>query len=234
MSTQSRLVLIALTFGAASPLRAQWAVVDAPATVQLVKEVQTASQQLATLQSQLQQAEQTLQSMSGARGMQLLLGGLNRNYLPSNWGQLAGAGVGAGGPYGGLTGTIQGLIAANARLSSAQMSALSPANQQQIGAARQWTATQQAVSQSALANASDRFASLQMLVNAISTAVDQKGILELQARIAAELAMVQNEQIKLQVMTQSIQAQQASTEQQQRELDIAAHGQFATRFQPVP
>jgi type IV secretion system protein VirB5 len=101
-------------------------------------------------------------------------------------------------------------------------------------ATRQWTATQQAVSQAALTSASNRFAALQSLINAIPSAVDQKGVLELQTRISAELAMVQNEQIKLQVMTQAIQAQAAALDQQQRELDIAAHGQFSTRFQPVP
>jgi len=234
MRVKSSLFSIALSLCAAAPLRAQWAVVDGPATLQLVQEVKTAAQQLTALQSQLQQAEQTLQSMSGVRGMQQLLSITNRNYLPGSWTQLNGVGVGAGGAYGGLAVSIQGLIGGNAQLSSAQLAALSPANQRQIASARQWTATQQAISQSALATASDRFTSLQTLIDAIGSAVDQKGILELQARIAAELVMVQNEQIKLQVMTQSIQAQQASAEQQQRELDIVAHGQFVTRFQPLP
>jgi len=234
MKSKLRLVSIVVAFIASSPLPAQMAVVDVPATIQLVQEVQTAARQLTTLESQLQQAEQTLQSMSGTRGMQQLLSGMNRNYLPGTWSQLNGAGVGASGTYGGLAGNIQSLMAGNARLSNQQVAALSPANQQQIAAARQWTATQQAVSQTALASASNRFASLQTLINAIPSTVDQKGILELQARIVAELAMVQNEQIKLQVMTQAIQAQQAAAEQQQRELDIAAHGEFATRFQPLP
>ena len=63
--------------------RAQWAVVDVPATIQLVQEVMTATEQLETLKSELQQAEQTLQSMSGGRGMQALLGGQNRNRIPN-------------------------------------------------------------------------------------------------------------------------------------------------------
>jgi type IV secretion system protein VirB5 len=233
MTAKSWFVLT-LTVCAVSPVHAQWAVVDVPATIQLVQEVQTAAQQLATLRSQLTQAEQTLQSMSGLRGMQQLLSGTNRNYLPTNWGQLNAAGVNGGGSYGGLAGSIQTLIAGNARLANAQLALLSPANQQQIAATRQWTATQQAVSQTALASASNRFGALQTLINAIPSAVDQKGILELQARIAAELAMVQNEQIKLQSLAQVIESQRAVADQQQRELAIAAHGQFATRFQAVP
>src|SRR3984957_8226425 len=69
---------------------AQWAVVDAPAIVQLIQEVQTTAQQLATAKNQLLQAEQALQTMTGDRGMEQLLSGINRNYLPSNLTQVSG------------------------------------------------------------------------------------------------------------------------------------------------
>jgi hypothetical protein len=213
--------------------RAQWAVVDVPATIQLVQEVLTAIQQLETMKLQLQQAEQTLSSMSGGRGMAALLAGTNRNYLPANWNQvsaLAGGGTG----FGALTGSVQGLINANAVLSPGQLASLSRADQRQIATSRQWTATSQAVAQAALANASDRFAAMQTLIDAIPTATDQKGILDLQTRISAELGMLQNEQTKLQVLAQALQAQEASAKQQEREQVLAAHGQFATRFQPTP
>src|ERR1700678_1240941 len=52
--------------------RAQWAVIDVGAIVQLVQEVQEMEQEIAVAKSQLQQAEQALQSMSGNRGMQNL------------------------------------------------------------------------------------------------------------------------------------------------------------------
>jgi type IV secretion system protein VirB5 len=214
--------------------RAQWAVVDVPATIQLVQEVITAAEQLETLKSELQQAEQTLQSMSGGRGMQALLAGQNRNYLPANWSQLSALSPAGGGNYGGLSSTVQSLISGNAVLSPQRVATLAPADQQQIATTRQWVATNQAVSQSALANASQRFATLQGLIDAIPSATDQKGILDLQARINAELGMLQNEQTKLQVLSQALQAQEAAGRQQQREQVIAAHGHFADRFQPVP
>jgi type IV secretion system protein VirB5 len=212
---------------------AQWAVVDVPATIQLVQEVLTAIQQLETMKLQLQQAEQTLQSMSGGRGMAALLGGTNRNYLPTNWSQVSGLAQGGSG-YGGLTGSLQSQISGNAVLTPEQLSSLAPADQQQIAAARQWAATNQVIAQAALANASDRFAAMQSLIDAIPDATDQKGILDLQARISAELGMLQNEQTKLQVLTQAIQAQEASGRQQQREQVLAGHGRFETRFQPTP
>jgi type IV secretion system protein VirB5 len=93
---------------------------------------------------------------------------------------------------------------------------------------------QQALSHQALSNSSSRFASLQSLIAAISSASDQKGILDLQARISAELGMLQNEQTKLQILNQSAQAQDALLRQQAWEQVIDGHGRFAARFQPVP
>jgi type IV secretion system protein VirB5 len=93
---------------------------------------------------------------------------------------------------------------------------------------------QQAVSQAALANASGRFAAIQTLISAISTAKDQKASLDLQARISAELGMLQNEQTKLQVLSQAMQAQESSLRQQQTERVIAGQGNFSSRFQPTP
>jgi type IV secretion system protein VirB5 len=215
--------------------RAQWAVIDAPAIAQLVQEVQTMQQQLATARNQLQSAQQSLQAMTGDRGMQLLLSGVSRNYLPANWTQLNGLmqRQGAGG-YGALSADVRSAMSANAVLSPQRVALLSPANQQLIQASRQSGAMQQALSHAALANTSDRFASIQTLIAAIPTARDQKGILDLQARIGAELGMLQNEQTKMQVLYQATQAQEAVIRQQAREQEIAGHGVFATRFRPVP
>ena len=125
-------------------------------------------------------------------------------------------------------------IGANAVLSPQQLALLAPADQQQIAAGRQASALQQALSQEALANVSARFASIQSLVNAISSATDQKGALDLQARISAELGMLANEQTKLQVLHVATQAQSAVLLQRQQEQTIAGQGRFETRFQPVP
>jgi len=75
---------------------------------------------------------------------------------------------------------------------------------------------------------------IQTLINAMSSATDQKGVLDLQARINVELGMLQNEQAKLQALSQAFDAQEAVLRQQQREQAIAAQGNFAARFQPVP
>jgi type IV secretion system protein VirB5 len=212
---------------------AQWAVVDAPAIVQLIQEVQTTAQQLATAKNQLLQAEQALQTMTGDRGMEQLLSGINRNYLPSNWTQVSGVLQGTGG-FSALSTDVQSVLNTNAVLSPQRMATLPAGGQQLIQSERQWSAMQQALSHQALSSASNRFASIQSLIAAISSAADQKGILDLQARISAELGMLQNEQLKVQILNQSAQGQQAALRQQAREQVIDGHGSFNGRFQPVP
>jgi len=224
-----------ISIATAQEARAQWAVVDAPATAQLIQQVQNMQKQLAIAGSQLQSTQLSLQAMTGGRGMGQLLGGVTRNYLPANWTQVTNAAQGQrSSGYPGLSADVQGAIGANAILSQQRLSTLSPGDLQQIQAARRSSALQQALADEALANASSRFASLQSLVTAISSAADQKAILDLQARISAELGMLQNEQTKLQVLYQATQAQESSITQQARERVIDGHGRFETRFQPAP
>jgi type IV secretion system protein VirB5 len=227
-------IVVVLMCAAAAPASAQWAVVDAPAIVQLIQEVKEMEQEVQTAESQLSQAKQALATMTGDRGMELLLSGITRNYLPSSWSQLSGAMTGSGLGSPALTASIRAAIGSNAVLTTQQLAVLSPASQQQIAAARQANALQQSLAQAALTNSSARFASIQSLISAISTASDQKGILDLQARISAELGMLQNEQTKLQVLHQTTDAQSAILTQQERERIIAAQGNFDTRFQPTP
>jgi type IV secretion system protein VirB5 len=227
-------VMSILSVVAIQPARAQWAVVDAPATAQLIEEVKTMQEEVQTARKQLSQAQQALETMTGDRGMQLLLSGVTRNYLPTSWPQLVGAMHGASGGFSALTSEVRSAMDANAVLSPQQLSMLAPAHQQLIAASRQAGALQQSLVQEALANVSGRFSAIQTLVGAIGSAADQKGVLDLQARISAELGMLQNEQTKLQILRDATQAQDAVLRQQQREQAIAAHGSFATRFQPIP
>jgi type IV secretion system protein VirB5 len=235
VNSRVSVLCLAVLLGTAPAARAQWAVVDAPAIVQLIQEVQTMRQQLATARDQLQSAQQAFQAMTGNRGMAGLLAGTPRNYLPSNWSQVTGAmrGSGAAG-YPGLTTDVQSAMTANAVLSPERLATLSVPDQRQILAARQWNAMQQALSHEALANASSRFAAIQSLIATISTATDQKASLDLQARISAELGMLQNEQTKFLVLSQATHAQESLLRQQTLEQAIVEHGRFETRFQATP
>jgi type IV secretion system protein VirB5 len=218
---------------AVAPVRAQWAVIDAPAIVQLVQQVQTMEQAVQTARDQLSQAKLTLKTMTGDRGMELLLRGTPRNYLPSNWAQLSSVMQG-GGAFPGISADVRSAVNGMAVLTPQQLSTLSPDGREQVIAARRTNAVRLALVQQALANTSARFASIQSLIGAISAAGDQKAILDLQARISAELGMLQNEQTKLQILHQATEAQAAMDRQRDWEQAVAGQGRFESRFQPRP
>jgi type IV secretion system protein VirB5 len=212
------LSLVLATMGFSQSAHAQFAVIDVAALGQLIQEVQQMEQEIQTAQSQLTQARQQYQSMTGTRGMQSLLSGTNRNYLPSSWAQLSTS----------LAGPIRTQMSTNAVLPPAQIAALSPAEQRQLNAARGNAAQLQVAAQDAYSNASGRFASIQQLINAIGSASDEKGILDLEARIQGEQGMLQNEATKLTVLYQAAQAQEWARNQTAREQVIAGVGNLRT------
>lgn len=212
---------------------AQFAVLDVASVAQLVQQAQTLAQQLEQAQQQVAQARSLFQSLTGSRGMQELLSGTVRNYLPADWQQLSAVSRG-GGSYAVLSAEIRAGVSANAVLTASQLAMLSPTAQTQIRAARANVALLQALTQEALNNSSSRFSAIQQLIQAIPSAVDQKGILDLQARIGAEQGMLQNEQSKLLTLYQAVQSQAAVLRQQAQEQGMADLGAFATRFEPIP
>jgi len=215
----------ALTLMGLSPVsQAQFAVIDVGAITQLIQQVTTLEQQLKTAQSTLLNAQQQFQAMVGNRGMQNLIFGVNRNYLPPNWTQLIGAVGQTGGAYQALSAGIQSLMMANAVLTPQQIASLSPAEQTNLQTARQSAALLQSTSRQALDTTSTRFASLQQLISAIPSAADQKGALDLQSRIQAEQAMLQNENTKMAVLYQTLQAQEWARKQSTREQVVAGVG----------
>jgi type IV secretion system protein VirB5 len=216
--------LVAIVLSAATlTARAQIPVTDAGAILQLVAEVNTLEQQLNTARQDLAQAEQQYQSTIGGRGMGQLLAGTVRNYLPANSTQLQAALQGSGAGFA-LGADVNTYVSSNAVLSAQQVAALAPAEQDAVQAGRRDAAAVQAISQEALAHTSDRFAALQLLINAISQAADQKGILDLVARIAAEQGMLQNEQTKLNVLGQATLGDELARQQRERERVVADIG----------
>jgi type IV secretion system protein VirB5 len=218
-------ILVSLAVLAGAPVaHAQFAVIDVASVTQLVQQVQTTVQALQTARSELAQAQEDYRSFTGSRGMQNLLSGTDRNYLPTDVSSLEATLSGTGGSYGALAAKVQAALNANAVLSATDLAALSPAERNDIEAERQAVALRQGISQQALANASGRFAQVQQLITSIGTAQDPKAILDLEARISAEEGMLQAEQTKLQVLYQTVRAQQAADAQRQREEAIADVG----------
>lgn len=191
------LTLTSLAASTVAPvLHAQLAVIDVASIAQLVRQLTTMEQQLATLQSQLQ-------AITGDRGMENLLSGVNRNYLPTDWASLMAAMAGVGT----LGAGVQSNIAANTVLSPDVFGSLSGTEQAEVLSDQQNAALLEATVQQALATTSNRFGDLQQLITAIGAAPDAKASADLQVRVSAEAVMVQNDQTKLQVLYQAVQAQ---------------------------
>jgi len=212
------LMLIVGCLGFSHRASAQWAVVDVGAIAQLLQQVQKMEQVIQTAQNQLNQARQEYQSMTGSRGMQNLLPGVNWNYLPSSFTQISTT----------LSGTINRQISTNAVLTPAQVAALSPAQQQQLNGARSNAALLQTASQQAYATVSARFASIQTLITAIGSASDQKAVLDLQARMQAEQGLLQNDANKLQLLYQAAQAEEWARRQRASEQVVTGVGSLRT------
>ena len=113
-------------------------------------------------------------------------------------------------------------IKAAAQIHSVADSGLDPngaAGRAMLGAQNQ-AAMNRALSEEGYKQASDRIASIQTLIDSIDGAPDAKDIADLQARIQAEQTMVQNEAVKLQLLSQLQQAQRDLAQQQAREISM--------------
>lgn len=206
------------------PAAQAMAVVDIRAIFQLKQQVQMMTKQLSTAHDQLTQARQTFDALNGGRGMEQLLAGTVRNYLPPSWAELDSAirqGVGA---FQALASEVQATIEGNAVLNGPQLAGLSPVERQQLDAARRSAASLQVMARQALSETSNRFGAIQKLIDAIPRAQDPKAIMDLQARISAEQGMLANEQTKLQVLYQVAQAEEWARVQRAREQAIADIG----------
>lgn len=218
----------------ATPLaHAQFAVIDIGAITQLITEVEILQDQLTTARAHLAQAQAEFASITGGRGMEQLLTGAPRNYLPTNWAELQAAMQGGGG-FGGLGGGVSATLAINSVLPDASLALLPADVRKEIEERRRLTALQQNLTRQSLQTTSERFDLLQQLIAAIPRAADQKAVLDLQARTSSENAMLLNEQSKLRTLAEVVQAQERANEQQMQERAALGQGQFAQRFQPVP
>ena len=222
--------------GASAPAEAAYPVIDIAAIRQLIAQVNYWKQQLSAMSNQLSELKQTHAALIGSRGMQSLLpqSAASRNYLPEQWSDLVAALDGQSRRYGELARTSLALESSRAVLDEAALARLGGPERASVLEARRQAAGQAAAARLAYAQASERFASLAELVSAIGRATDAKAIADLQGRIAAEQAMLENEQVKLTLMAEAGAADRALAAQQRRELAIAGHGVFADRLHPRP
>jgi type IV secretion system protein VirB5 len=223
-----RVFAMALVLFGAGQAKAGIPVIDAANLANSIKQViawgeqyTQMAQQYQQLVQQYNQAVTTYNSMSGIRGMADLVNNVAlRRYLPNEWGQAMNL-LDSPGGYTNLQSSINSIKGAVqiVGIEETNLDPNSAAGRAFVGRQNQ-AATNRALSEEGFKQASDRIEAIQTLIDKVNGVPDQKDVADLQARIQAEQAMVQNESVKLALMAQLQQAQRDIAAQQAREISM--------------
>lgn len=220
---------IALSMAIASPVvvtpsiaSAQLAVIDAGSIENTAKQLIQMKSQLdqmvktyETVTSQLRKAEEAYNAVTGVRNLgDVFNNPALRQYLPQDMKRVYDASQAGG--YRGVSGTIDEILALEG-LKGSTSEQMRQINERQ----RRGAATAKLVGEDAYAGAQLRMEQLDNLLGQINKTQDPKGLGELQARIAMEQASLQNEAIKLQLLSHMAVAEDRLAEQQRREASAA-------------
>ena len=190
-------------------------------TTQVTNQIETIAKwkmQYDQMVSQIDQMKQQYDSLTGSRGLgQIMNNAALRDYLPNDWQGVYDA-VKSGG-YSGLSGRAQSIYEGN-KIYDLCASLTDSQQRTHCEAQAVKGAQDKAFALDAYDKAKSRLNQIDQLMAKINDTPDPKAIAELQGRIAAEQAMIQNEQTKLQ-MYQMVAAAEDRL-QQQRQLEINA------------
>lgn len=213
---KSIIVALGLTLIGIGSASAQIPVTDVASLTQQMQQVVSWGQQLQQMKAQIDQQKQMYASVSGSRGLgQLLNDPTLRSALPADWQQVYAA-IQKGG-YSGLTDKAKAIRDSNA-IYSCQGSAA--ADQQLCNRELNKVAQDKANAMVAYDAAGKRLDNIQALMAQIDNTTDAKAIGELQTRMQAEQAMIQNEQTKLIMFKMMADSEDKLIAQQKREQDL--------------
>ncbi|MES2353187.1 MAG: P-type DNA transfer protein VirB5 [Pseudomonadota bacterium] len=216
----------------ASPVHAQIPVTDILLNTQTsmnqAENIAKFIEQITQLKAQLEQAKATYESLNGVRGMGALFNSPDsRKYLPSEW--KTAYGDLESGKLSGITGSIDSIRKTYGLIDSKDLKT-NDSGRQLFDKELTDAAVAKGFTEEGYKQASKRIDDIQGLLNKVDASSDQKDILDLQARIQAEQAMLQNEQIKLSLVQQLAQAEKALRAVQARDMRIQSAGGAPLKF----
>ncbi|WP_022964792.1 P-type DNA transfer protein VirB5 [Halopseudomonas pelagia] len=179
------------------------------------------AQQLVEMKNQYDQMQRDYAALTGSRGLGTIMNDPSlRDYLPNDWQGVYDSVKSQG--YSGLSGTAATVYNQNRIYDSCAH--ISMADQRTLCEARAVKASQdKGFALDAYNAAKGRLIQIDQLMGQINATDDPKSIAELQGRIQAEQAMIQNEQTKLQLYDMVAQAEDRIQQQQQIELNAESH-----------
>lgn len=208
MANMKRIIVASFTaMLSANSFAAGIPVFDAANVMQAITSVQQ-------LKAQLEQQKQIYQAMNGSRGMGNLLNDpALRSYLPTDWQKVYDQM--AKGNMEGLTGSALEIRKANQVFDCEKLQDASSRYQCEVQAGK--VVQDKAFGMAAYEQSVRRVNQIEALMRRINETSDAKAIAELNARLQAENALIQNEQIKLQMFQYLSQAEDKAIEQRKRE-----------------
>ena len=217
MKKLSASYILAVGIAASSAAFAQIPVTDGASIAKSVEnQIETMAKwkmQYDQMVSQIDQMKQQYAAVTGARGMGELFNNPQlRDYLPQDWQDVYDS-VKSGG-YAGLSGRAESIYDNN-KVYDACAGFVSNEQRTNCEAQAVKGAQDKAFALDAYDAAKNRLSQIDQLMRQINQTQDPKAIAELQGRIAAEQAMIQNEQTKLQ-MYQMVAAAEDRLQQQRR------------------
>ena len=183
------------------------------------------------MMTSIDQSKQQLSSLTGSRGLGNIMNNpALRDYLPSDWQKVYDS-VKSGG-YSGLTGTGKSIYEANKIYDGCAYITI---NEQRTACEARAVkgAQDKGFALDAYTTAKNRVNQIDQLMGQINQTQDPKAIAELQGRIAAEQANIQNEQTKLQMYAMVAQAEDHMQQQRQTEINAKANSRRGW-VQPQP
>lgn len=213
-------IAVALAAMTAVPAHAQTLVHDPRSLAQMVQDARTAIEQLDSLKAQVQQGQELFASLNELSNVNAIAERLGlpeiRNPLP-DMATLRSAADGDLSALGELAERADAIRRETRVYTPAAPSAAADALER--SGAR--TARDLAIGEAVDRSATDRLEGLETLRRALDTAPNARAVMDLNARLAAEQALVQNEQVRLQGLALT-QAAEARLEDQRARERIAA------------
>ncbi|MBG7614672.1 type IV secretion system protein [Brevundimonas sp. BAL450] len=224
LAAASAVAALLLAAGAA---QAQMVVHDPTSYAQLVREAQTALQQLEQLREQVRQGEALFDSLNDVSDINRVAQALGLPEVRSPLPDLQALRAAAEGDLSAL-----GALAERADAIRADMRLYTPPAGDVPAADRYYhealeragarTARDLAVGEAVGAAADQRLEGLEVLRQALDTAPNARAVMDLEARLAAEQALIQNEQVRLQGLAMTQAAEERLEAQRARERAAAA------------
>jgi type IV secretion system protein VirB5 len=186
-------------------------VFDASNFAQNVMQVKHMLAQLSQMRQQLDQGKAQLNAIKGERGMGRIVTESSRDYIPRNWREALDMG---GGDIDALANDIR---ATAGFLSDADMESINAPYRDQVRRNGDAALRGQAMQAAVFERSGERFGRIKILMDRIDQAEDAKAIEDLQARIATEEVMLQNELVRAQAMTAMLEARNEVREESERQ-----------------